>query len=51
MKTQGNWVVEIGWRMPSIDVAGKIACGDQGSLRAAGPSMIMIIMMMMEIVF
>ena len=23
-KMQGNWVVEIGWRMPRIEVAGEI---------------------------
>jgi len=23
-KTQGNWIVEIGWRIPRIDVAGDI---------------------------
>jgi len=50
----GNWVQEVGWWMPRIEVAGNIVWGDQGPLRAAEPRMmvmmmIMIMMMMMEI--
>jgi len=44
MKTQGTWVVEIGWRIPRIEVAGDICVKRPRPTRAVEPMMVMIIL-------
>jgi hypothetical protein len=42
-KTHGNWVVEIGGRMPRLEVAGDICCGGQGQPKDVQPMLKIII--------
>jgi len=44
---QGNWVVEVGWRLPRIEVGGDIAWRGQGPPRAV--ELLLLMMMMMKI--
>jgi len=45
---QGNWVVEIGWWLPRIEVTGDIAWRGQGPPRAVELIIIIIIIIIIK---